>query len=78
METEDQTEAAVVSEPAPATWRTRVGRLLDMAAWALVAVVVWRFLGPQASADLAGVRGVGGVLELPPDRPAVIEVSSHT
>ncbi|MEB3299226.1 MAG: hypothetical protein VKO21_07045 [Candidatus Sericytochromatia bacterium] len=74
MEREDKPAEASASSGV----RARVGRLLDLAAWGLLAVVLWRFLGPQGSADLAGVRGVRGTLDLPPGRPAVIEVASHT
>ena len=56
----------------------KVEKLFDRVAWLVVAFVLWRFLGPRGSADLAGVTGPAGIAGLPAGRPAVLEVSSHT
>jgi len=59
-------------------WRLRLGRVWDAAGWAVLVYVLWRFLGPQSSADLNGVTGLRGVVDLPRGRPAVVEVATHT
>jgi hypothetical protein len=59
-------------------WRGRLGRVWDAAGWALLAYLLWRLLGPRGSAGLEGVTGVGGVVDLPRGRPAVVEVAMHT